>query len=443
MLKKILQNTLLAVLLLAQSCSDDETYDKEKAILAFVDNKNLSISEDLKNIEITIPQEINISKYNSSQNIQNLGIENLSFKPKKTNKFLSKSKKIWSGYRSFYKNEYVFEPIIKNNKIFLLDQRGILWCYDLNNYKKIYKKRIFPRKFIKYYQNPKISYFGNKIFAIAGDDNILAINMDNGEILWQKKILSIPISTPVADKNKVYVITNDNKTYALNSENGDLEWISSAIERPTAIFGAAKPVLYKNMLFSSYSSGEIYALNSSDGKIIWSKSLNQNRAINSDFYLNDIDATPIIRDNILFIVGNGGLMMAINIDNGQYIWKKEIASISDFWAVSGFLFIIDNKNRLITLKQSSGDIKYISQLPDYKNEEKPQSKIIYNSVIMAGNKILISDMSGKFLIVNPQNGKIEQEFKYSKDTAHSPIIVDNKIYIHTVSALTTSLIEIK
>ena len=34
--------------------------------------------------------------------------------------------------------------------------------------------------------------------------------------------------------------------------------------------------------------------------------------------------------------------MAINADNGNYLWKKEIAGITDFWLAGDFLFVINN-----------------------------------------------------------------------------------------------------
>ncbi len=421
------------------SCSDDQSYDKSKAVLAFSDSDDLKIDENLQSKEIQISKQK--SNFEFGQNQKNQTIENYQFTPN-GKKFLNKSTDFWSGRKNFKKNRFVFTPIFKDQKAFVLDVSGILSSYDLKTGKQFYKKRLFKRKFIKLYQNPRIGYFNDQIYAVAGTNEIVAANINNGEILWKKKLSSIPVSKPVSDGNLVFVTTNDNKTYAFNAQNGDIAWNSSAVSRPTAIFGSANPILNDKQLIVSYSSGEIYALDKSTGEALWTQSLNINKAIDSDFYLNDIDSTPTIKNNIIYAIGNGGLLMAIDAKSGDYIWQKRIAGIADLWASSGFLFIIDSQDRLIALSQKNGAIKYISQLPAYKNKKKPQSKIIYNGVIMAGDKLIISDMRGRILVANTQNGKIEQEFKVGQEIFHTPIVLDGAIYLHGIDWLTVNLIKI-
>ncbi|HLD76706.1 MAG TPA: PQQ-binding-like beta-propeller repeat protein, partial [Rickettsiales bacterium] len=385
-LKKI---AIIFLLMSFISCSDDDAYDKKKAISVFADINEIKIDADLAALPIKLSNPIKNENWGVGFFQENEIFENLEFTPIQADKaskqkFLTKSRQIWSGYRPGFSDRFVFEPIIKNDKVFLLDASGILWAYDLVSKNRIFKNRIFKRRYLKNYQNPKIGYFDGTIYAIAGSNEIAAASAIDGKILWSKTILSLPISKPVSDGRMVYVITADSKTYALNAATGDLIWVVSGVDKSTAILGAANPVIYKDKLVVAYSSGEIYALNKSNGEEIFSQDLNINKAINSDFYLNDIDATPLVKDDVIYAIGNGGLMMAIDIKSGNYLWKKEIASIADFWAASGFLFVVDNNDRLITLSQKTGNVKAILQLPEFRDVKKPQTKIIYNGVIMAG-----------------------------------------------------------
>lgn len=427
------------------SCSSDETYDKSKASSIFSKENILQIDEDLASSKINLSQQIKNFSWNF-YNSDNIGIENFYFESSSKESFFSKKsflddyKKIWSGYIG--SRDFVYEPIIVDERIYALDATGNLFCFDLKNKEQIYKKRIFKRKFIKNYQNPRIGYYNKKIFAIAGTNEIKAINSVDGEIIWSKKILSLPSSTPVADDKLVFVSTSDNKTYALDSQNGSLVWVVSAVPKPTAILGSSKSIIHEEIVFAFYSSGEIYAIKKNNGDIIWSKDLNLNKAIGSDFYLNDIDSNSVIKNNILYTIGNGGLMMAIDIKTGNYLWKKEIASTSDLFLSSGFVFIIDNNNNLICLSQKNGAIKYIKKLPDYKNNKNPERKIIYNGLVIAGDKIIASDMTGRLVIINPNNGDVEESFKTNQKIFHSPIIVNGKIYLHTIGRFVVNLYEI-
>jgi outer membrane protein assembly factor BamB len=278
---------------------------------------------------------------------------------------------------------------------------------------------------------------------VAGINKVAALSEVDGKILWTKEIASIPSSAPVSDGKFVYVSSNDNKTYALDAATGDLTWVQSGIVRTTAIFGFANPVILKDLLIVSYSSGEIYALKKSSGEAIWSQDLNLSKATTSDFYLNDVDATPIVKNDVIYAIGNGGLMMAVKVKDGNYLWKKEIAGLTDFWLAGDFLFVINNDNKLLAVSKKTGGIKWISQLPNLAKEKKPQTKFIYSGVVMAGDKLLISRLDGALLIASPLDGTLEKTFKINKKISHAPAVVDGKIYLQAIGKYVIDLLEIE
>jgi outer membrane protein assembly factor BamB len=423
----------LSPLLLTTSCDKKEKdYDKSKAVLVFFSEKK----DDKSLEEITIPpQAISVDALSSSSVI-NQKIENFAFlSAKNSGKFLTKSKITWTGYRPSNSGRFAFSPIVFDGKIFLLDASGILTKSDLATKEKIFEARIFPRKILKNYQNPRIGIFKDKIFAITGINEIKAISIIDGKIIWSKTIFSIPISTPVADENFVYFITNDNKTYCLDTNTGAILWTSSAGIKPTTIFGSATPVIYKSEVIVGYSSGEIYALNKKNGDAKWAKNLNVSKAVSSDFYLNDIDATPVIKNDVIYAVSNAGLLAAVDANSGNYIWKKEVSSIADFWIAGAFIYLIDNENNLFAINKNDGKTKYSSSLTTTRS-------LPYNNVIMVGGKLLISGNSGSILVANPLNGRIEQTFEINQKIYHSPVVVDGKLYLQAVGRYSIDLIEI-
>jgi outer membrane protein assembly factor BamB len=446
-MKKSAPLLFLVATLLIFSCEKDADYDKEKAISAFTAIESIKVDESLEKVEIKIPPQQKNSAWVGLASLQNQQIENFekNFAIGSWSKKISfdKSSKAWSFYSGSKSDRFVFSPIIKDKKVFILNSGGTLISYDLAADKKIWKTRIFNRQYLKNYQTPKIGYSNGKIFAIAGINKVVAVNEDDGKVLWSKEIASIPISSPVCDGSLVYLATNDNKLYALNANDGELQWTQSGILRATAIFGAANPIIYKDLIVVSYSSGEVYAVNKKSGETLWSQNLNVSKATNSDFYLNDVDATPVIKNDVIYAIGNGGVMMAINLKDGNYLWKKEIAGIVDFWAAGEFLFVINNDNKLLAISKKTGGIKWILQLPNLKKENKPQTKMLYSGVIMAGNKLLISESSGKLLVIDPITAKIEQNYSIGEKISHSPVVVDGKIYLHSIGKYTIDLIEIQ
>lgn len=439
------------------SCSEKEKeYDKSKAISVFEVIDPVKVDKSLEAAEIKLPQQKNLAQWTGSASSQNQLAENLMKNFAQKNRglfggFFDKTKEIsleissstWFLYRGKLVEHFVFSPIIKDGKIFVFNTSGRLFCYDLTSGKALWKSPIFERSILKNYRTPKIGYADEKIFAIAGTNKIAAASAQDGKLLWLKEISSIPISSPVSDGKLVYVSTNDNKLYAFDVVSGDLIWVQSGISRSTAILGVADPVIVDDLLIVAYSSGEIYALKKDSGEAAWSQDLNISKATGSDFYLNDIDATPLVKDGFVYTVGNGGLTAAIRLKDGSFLWKKQLSGIVDFWMAGDFLFMIDNSDRLISMSKKTGGIKWISQLPYLKKENKPETKIFYSGLVLAGDKLLISRNDGQLLAASPFDGKIEATLKFDKKISHSPIVVNDKIYLHSIGKYTIDLIEIK
>lgn len=434
------------------SCSKEETYDKKNAVLAFLVKNKITIAKSLEDKEVQIPKQKSTNFYPGSNYLVNSDIENFEldvcykekgFFKKKTEIDFDEKSVYWSFYLSKKRENFAFEPVFDGNDLYILNSRGSLIKKDLKKNKVIYKKRLFKSVFLKNYRTPKISLNNNKIFAISGSNLIIALDKNSGEIIWQKSISSLPISRSISDETSLFVITNDNKTYSLDVHDGSLNWVHSGIILPTAIFGSADPVISDDVIFSSYSSGEIYAINKKDGEPVWSQDLNINKAINSNFYLNDIDATPIVKNNIIYAIGNGGLMMAIDKESGNYIWKKNISSIVNFWISGNFIYVITNENKLLAIHKKDGLIKWITNLFNEDKKDKKEDKIIYSGVVMAGSKLLISSFNNGILIIDPKNGEIEKRIKISGRVSHPPVVFDKKIYLNIIHKYTNALIELK
>src|SRR3989338_3895094 len=184
---------VLWLVFLLTNCDKDADYDKTKAVSAFVQIDPLQIDKALEKVEM---------KFSITERGFFKKVKEISFK---------KSSPLWFFYSGDIDDHFVFAPVIKNEKVFVLDTAGVLSAYDLVSEKKIWKSQIFKKSFLKNYHTPKISYADGKIFCIAGVNKIAAANQSDGKVLWSKEIAAIPVSTPVSDGKSLYVSTNDNK----------------------------------------------------------------------------------------------------------------------------------------------------------------------------------------------------------------------------------------
>lgn len=442
---------ILPILLLLAACDKDKSYDKAKAVSLFNLNINPTLDSSLASVAIKLPSQKPNKSWLASAAIQNQVSQNIekNFNLRQSGLFFAKKQEIFlkksTIERLFYIGDrdenFVYSPIILQNMAYFLDSAGELFAVDLQNFQNLWRKQVFKKSLLKNYRIARLGVCDDKLFAVAGINEIRAVNRGNGEILWQRQVSSVLTSAPICDGKAVFVISDNNKLYNLSAATGELNWVSSGVARPTAIFGNADPVLKDGLVIAAYSSGEIYGIDKKTGETLWSQDLILSKATSSDFYLNDIDATPLVHDNVVYAVGNGGLLKAMSLKNGEFLWKKEIASVVDFWLAGDFLFVINNDNKLLAIHKKTGGIKWAADLPAFENPKKPASKFVYSGLIMAGDKLVISRADGVLIIVSPFDGKIEKTFDLGRKIFHSPAIVNDKIYIHSIGSYRIELAE--
>jgi hypothetical protein len=105
----------------------------------------------------------------------------------------------------------------------------------------------------------------NGVVYIATSKGLLAINAENGSLIWRYDT-QMPLGhSPTVVGNRVYVSGYDGRIHALNSSNGQQVWVSSSA-------GAAfevSPVVVNNRVYAGNRNGYFYAFDTNTGYTIW------------------------------------------------------------------------------------------------------------------------------------------------------------------------------
>ena len=439
--------------LFISGCSTDKKYDKKKAIDLLTNNQETIISGE----KVLLSKTINKKSFTYNQLN---GFEHLAknYHLKQQNFFGLSSKQFYEFnkqtiYQKFYlqnhSQTFVFEPQIVENNLFVFSASGHLQKYQIIEVDKnisfqlLWEKPIFTSISNHQYRLLKISSCQEMLLLIDGSNKIKAFSADNGNLLWQKELSAILSSAPVCSANSVFVSSSNNKTFSLQKNNGNINWLHQGLLANTTIFNSSNIVLWQNNLLVAYASGDIYLLQQQNGNELWQNNVNLYQNTFHQDYLNDINANLVIADNAVFVVGNGGLLKSLKLVDGSLLWQITESSLANFWLVSDNLFFINNQNKLIALNKNTGKIKWQSQLPYLKKAKKMTSKIIYNGLVVAGEKILITSQNGDFIIISALDGDIETTITLGAEIFHQPLVVDDKIYLHLLHKFTSQLIVLQ
>ena len=432
------------ILLLINACSFDNksgiwTSDieekKKRDILK--DFKKISVSEDVfdkiislensKKIEISLPinnLQWNDIYFNDENNLKNFKADNLNqilFQSKKLSRNKSsnylifengnliisddkgniivysvKEKKIISKY-NFYRKEYKgikkkLNLYVQNNIIYVSDSVGYLYAFNYENKQLIWAKNYkLPLK-----SNLKIS--GNKIICADVNNNLIFFDRENGELLKLIPTEGTTVTNEFVNniskyKSNIFFLNSYGTLYSINSETMDLKWFinlnPSLNLNQSNLFDGSEIINNGSKIVVS-SNKKTFFIDVKTGSIL--KSYNFTSAVK-----------PIIHNNIGFFVTNNSLLVAINLDNYQILYSKDInlqvakflnakkrnLNFKDVMLLNSEIFVF-LENSFILNFENNGELKDVKRLP---------SKI-YSSPILIDSSILYLNLRKKLIILN-------------------------------------------
>ncbi|HMS32939.1 MAG TPA: PQQ-binding-like beta-propeller repeat protein [Ignavibacteria bacterium] len=153
---------------------------------------------------------------------------------------------------------------------------------------------------------------GNSVF-IGGDDSIFrALDLENGNLLWEFKTKGKIRSTALIENDKIYLNGGDGNLYILNTEGKLIRTVNAGQERQYdfADYHQSSPVFFNNTVFFGLGDGFVYAVNSDKGELKWK------------FRTEDVvHSTPVLDSSRLYIGSFNGNVYALNISDGSLLWK--------------------------------------------------------------------------------------------------------------------------
>ncbi|MDC2987098.1 PQQ-binding-like beta-propeller repeat protein [Candidatus Pelagibacter bacterium] len=432
------------ILLLINACSFDNksgiwTSDiEEKKNRDFLkDFKKISVSEDVfdkiislennKKIKISLP--INNLKWNDIYFNDENNLKN--FKAGNLNQILFQSKKLSRNKSSDY-------LIFENGNLIINDDKGNIIVYSVEE-KKIISKYNFYRKEYKGIKKKLNLYVQNNIIYVSDSVGYLyAFNYENKQLIWAKHY-KLPFKSNLKiSGNKIICADVNNNLIFFDRENGELLKLIPTEGTTVTNEFVNNISKYKSNIFFLNSYGTLYSINSETMELKWfinlntSLNLNQSNLFDGSEIINNgskivvssnkktfiievktgsilksynfISAVkPIINNNIGFFVTNNSLLVAINLDDFQILYSKDInlqvakflntkkrnLNFKDIMLLNNEIFIF-LENSFILNFENNGKLKEIKKLP---------SKI-YSSPILIDSSILYLNLGKKLIILN-------------------------------------------
>ncbi len=297
---------------------------------------------------------------------------------------------------------------MKNFSIFILAFSVFLGCSSVKSVKedikegkfftkKEYEKDFFHYRWIKNLDLPRSGeglaiginspHIHNGIlYQGALDGRFMAYSIEDGRVIWSAKETHAIGSSASIFKNQVIYGTMQGSLVSRDAISGNLNWnvdLGASIQ--------SSPTFYKGRVLLHTRNHNLVCLDASTGKILWAfkRSIPYSSSIQGY-------SEPYGYKNQVIIGFADGYVVSVALDDGLLIWEKKLSSSSKFVDVDA-------------------------------------SPRVYE------DKLYVGSLSGRFSVLDPNNGNLVNQFNYSASAP--PLFIKKNIFLPTIDGMIVKIEE--
>ncbi len=323
-------------------------------------------------------------------------------------------------------------PVVAGGRLYVIDVDGVVTAMAADTGATVWTaptvkgKENQPARF-----GGGVSVDGARAFATNGLGDVVAFNVADGTEIWRVKPGGPLRGAPTVEDGQLYVVSQDNQMFALSQADGRVVWTQSGSLESQGVFGVAAPALAQGTVVAGFSSGELNAYRYENGRSVWADSLSRTSASTSVSALADIDAEPVIDNGRVYAVGQGGRMVALELTSGQRLWEQNLAGITTPWVAGEWIFVVTDDARLLCISRGSGKLRWVQQLPGFRNMKKKRNPIGWVGPVLAGNRLLLANSLGELVSASTTDGSITSTVDTRSKGGYtlSPVVANGMLYL--------------
>ncbi|KFZ38135.1 outer membrane protein assembly protein BamB [Shewanella mangrovi] len=319
-------------------------------------------------------------------------------------------------------------PEVRYGKVFVASRDGKVTAFDQQTGYEVWSvdfDDLFGDSELKETQGARIAgglYAAqNKLFV--GDESglFVALNADDGKLVWKAHASGELLSTPVAAEDVVVVNSGKGVVDAFDIDTGEKKWSYESTMPSLTLRGTSSPAYAEGGVFVGTADGKVVVIVKANGQAAWEAPIYTPKGGNEFARMADVDMTPLLLGENIYAVSYNGNLASIEMRSGRVVWSRKYSSYHEL-AHSGLqLYLVDDHSRVYAVDRRNGQELWSNS--DLLNRELT-SPAAYRNYIVAG------DFEGYLHFFDRETGKLVGRISVDSSGLFSqPIVVDDKIYV--------------
>lgn len=312
------------------------------------------------------------------------------------------------------------KPVLVGSTVYMADASGVVQALNKKNGSIVWSKKINHGIL----SGPSLG--AGYVLVSTDASTVLALKQSTGEEVWQQNVSSDVLGKVVIVQDKVIVKTIDGNLYALDLSTGKQRWISEHGAPGLILKASASPVIMNNRIaLVGYSDGKMDAVDIQNGHVIWQRSIAYARGASDVERLVDIDADPVVQNNVVLLASYQGYVGAMSLTDGQFIWRKPASTFTNFVVQGNTLFMVDSDDVIWAINKQNGQVLW--------KQDQLKARALTEPVLVGDNKLALGDKTGLLHVLSTQTGEFVSRVQLSGAITIAPAVAGNHIYVMTTN----------
>ena len=327
-----------------------------------------------------------------------------------------------------------FTPVIEGQVGYSIDHQGLVVAWRMSDGQLLWQQHFHTSAASAITLDKHHLYFG------TSRGEVFALNKQNGKQVWKQQLTSEIISPPVSYAGYVIVRSVDGRIHSLKASTGSKEWAHDRTMPVLSLRGTSTPVVTSGIVISGADNGKLTALAVENGNVLWETTIAVPRGRNEIERLIDIDAQPVVKDDVVYTVAYQGRLAAVKIDSGRILWVRDISSYAGMVIDSNKIYISDTEGQLWALDRFNGATIW------------KQDKLLRRSLsrpAFQGRYLIVGDFNGYLHWMSRENGQLlaRTQLGYSifneieDDEGIDEYVEDDRLFSKTRHILATPVVK--
>jgi len=317
-------------------------------------------------------------------------------------------------------------PAVTSSTVYVADRKGLVEAHSRQDGDTLWSVSTK----LELAAGPVVA--GDKLLLGTSNAELMAISLADGALLWKTMLSSEILALPKASRNIAVVRTSDGRLAGLDLGNGAVKWSHERSIPPLSVRSLGSPTIHGDVVLDGFGGGKLIALGLTDGKPVWETIVAIPHGRSEVERLVELDADPLVKDDVVYITGFQGGVTAVNLQDGDVLWRQNsVYSSHGLAAGRRSLFISDARSDVWQLDLASGrDL--------WKQDALHQRRLTVPALIR--DRLVVGDFEGYLHVLSADDGRLVGRLQIDDEPIRAtPVVQDETLFVYTAGGVLAAI----